>query len=288
MRRHTARSQGVLTKTKEWRTEMMFTTAIGAMTLAALGPNHANHNYAKDQVQAPQVIEIRAEMIQENAVRRGQVRYSDQTRGRVVAQANADGSVQWANSDRSRLGGEDGPELIYVQMLDGMFAIDPFQAMPAANEATAQMLFRGTTLQTDRTQHGRQYIERTEELFRKLEQARHDWLRDNGYYNPKVFTNPNASQGEEQARVNKLPEPSAVFERPADIPRVKSREQVKGDDNNMNAIVAAMSNDDQPIRISLPHNMAQDVVARAEKMNKATETAETEKEVESTEVASNQ
>lgn len=264
----------------------MFTTAIGAMTLAALGPNHANHNYAKDQVQAPQVIEIRAEMIQEHAVRRGQVRYSDKTKGRVVAQANADGSVQWADSGRSRLGGDDAPSLIYVQILDGMFAIDPFQALPAANEATAQMLFRGTTLQTDRTQHGRQYIERTEELFRKLEQARHNWLRDNGYYNPKVYTNPNAEQSDEQARANKLPEPAAVFERPADIPRVKSREQVKSNQAaDMNSVAAVMS-DDQPIRISLPHNVAQEVVVRVEKMNEETEAAQSEIEAESTEVAS--
>lgn len=255
----------------------MLTTLIGAMTLATLGQGQANHNYAKDQVHAPRAIEIRAEMFQEHAVRRGQVRYSKNTRGRIISQDN---------SDRSRLGGEDAPALIYVQIFDGIFAIDPFQALPAANEAAAQMLFRGTTLQTDRTQHGRQYIERTEELFRKLEQARHDWLRDNGYYGVKVYTNSNASSSDEHARSNKLPKPSAVFERPADVPRVKSREQVQNDRaNDMESVVAVMS-DDQPMRISLPHNVAQDVVSRVEKKNKANE--KVEKKEESTEVASNQ
>ncbi|HCT44220.1 MAG TPA: hypothetical protein DF699_03300, partial [Phycisphaerales bacterium] len=61
-------------------------------------------------------------------------------------------------------------------IFDGTFAIDPFQPIPAADDTTAAMLFRGTSLETDRTQHGRQQIDRTRELFRKLEQARVTWL----------------------------------------------------------------------------------------------------------------
>lgn len=258
---------------------MMLTTVIGAMTLAALGPNHANHYSAKDQVRAPQIIEIHAGMINDGETRRGQTRFSSSTRGSVVGISNTHGAIQWESSDREKLGGEDGPALIYVQIFDGIFAIDPFQPLPAANDATAQMLFRGTTLETDRTQHGRQQIDRTKELFRKLEQARHNWLRDNGYYGVRVFTNPNAeAQGDEQAKGNDLPNPAAVFERPADMPRIKSREQVKGDDKgNMAGVVAMLRDGEEAIRISVPHNMAADVVARIEKMN--------ESQVETTEVA---
>ena len=250
---------------------MILTTMIGAMTLAALGPTSAIHYNAKDQVRAPQVIEIHAGMINDAQTRRGQIRFSDQTRGQVVAVSNADGSINWASSDREKLGGQDAPALIYVQIFDGIFAIDPFQPLPAANDSTATMLFRGTTLETDRTQHGRQQIDRTKELFKKLEQARHDWLRNNGFYGVRVFTNPNAqASGEEQAKAKGLPKPSAVFERPADIPRIKSREQVKANDVNEDmAGEVAMLAGDEPIRISLPHNMASDVVARVEKKNES-------------------
>jgi len=244
----------------------LLTTTIGAMTLATLGPVHATNNKAKDQVRSPEVIEIHAGMINTSDTRRGQVRFSNETRGNVIAVSNADGSIAWASSDREKLGGQDAPALIYVQLFDGVFAIDPFQPLPAATDATAQMLFRGTTLDTDRTQHGRQYIDRTKELFSKLEQARHNWLRDNGFFGVRVYTNPNA-QGEAQAKANTLPKPAAVFERPADVPRVKSREQVKANDQENMSGVAAMLSSDEPVRISMPHNVATDVASRVEKKN---------------------
>lgn len=253
---------------------MMLTTVIGAMTLAALGPNQAINYSNKDQISAPGIVEIRAEMMNSNEVRRSQTRFSNQTRGTVVAVSNPDGSVNWAGSDRETLGGQDAPALIYIQMFDGIFAIDPFMPLPAANDSTAAMLFLGTSLETDRSQNGRMEIDRVQELFRKLEQARHNWLRDNGYFGVQVFTNPNA-QTEEHAKGE--PKPAAVFERPVDVPRIKSREQVKGDDLSKMPSVAVMLNDDEPIRISLPHNMAADVVARVEKMN--------ESQAESTKVA---
>ena len=254
---------------------MILTTVIGAMTLAALGPNTATFDYSsKDHIQTPEIVEIHSGMVNTNQVRRSQIRFSNDTRGRVVAVAGDEGTIEWdAKSDRERLGGQDAPALIYVQMFDGIFAIDPFVALPAANDATAQMLFNGATLETDRAQFGRQRIDRTKELFKKLEQARHDWLRDNGFYGVRVFTNPNAeTTGDEQAKGKSLPEPSAVFERPVDVPRGKSREQVKADDQDEPQSkmqgVAAMLNDDQtPIRISLPHNMPAAVAARIEKRN---------------------
>jgi hypothetical protein len=251
----------------------MFTTIIGAMTLAALGPTYANNFYVSDRITTPEIVEIRAGMINTNAVDRGQVIFSNQTIGKVVAVSNPDGSISWKNptSDRQRLGGENAPQLIYIQMFDGVFAIDPFVPVPTANDSTSSMLFRGTTLETNRAQFGREEIDRTRELFRKLEQARVNWLSENGYYNPRVFTNPKAdARGTEQAKGKKLPEPSAVFERPVDVPRIKSREQVKAN-GHMPSVAAMLTHDDEPIRISLPHNMAADVVARVEKKNKAQE-----------------
>ncbi len=246
---------------------MILTTMIGAMTLAALGPNHANYGYEKDQLQAPEIIEIRAGMINDAQSQRRQTRYDNNTRGSVVA-TQINGKAQWKSSDRVRLGGENAPELIYVQIFDGIFAIDPFMPLPAANDSTAPMLFRGTTLETDRSQYGRQQIERTKELFKKLEQARNDWLRSNGFYGVRVITNPKAtSEDGQHAKSNTSIEPAAVFERPVDVPRIKSREQVKADEQKTMSGVAAMLSGDEPIRISLPHHVSAQLAKRVEKLN---------------------
>ena len=235
---------------------MMFTTLISAATLA-LGPCNAT-KCANSQIVAPSVIEINAAMVEPTAVNRRQTRFSNQTRGEVIAVVAQDGTVNWPSSDRELLGGQDGPAQIYVRMFDGTFAIDPFQPLPAANDSTAQMLFRGTSLETDRTQHGRQQIDRTKELFRKLEQARVNWLRDNGYYNVRTFTNPKAEQNAESA---KMPEPSAVFERPADVPRGKSREQVNAETQKMGDVASMLNSSDEPVRVSLPPHMQTQRVA---------------------------
>ena len=257
----------------------MLTSLLGAMTLATLGPISATHHGSNAQLRAPQIIEIRADMINTGATNRGQIRFSNNTQGHVVAESNADGSINWSSSDREKLGGQDAASLIYVQIFDGVFAIDPFQPLPAASKSTAQMLFRGTTLETDRTQHGRTYIERTEELFEKLEQARHNWLRENGFYGVRVFTNNQTEAvNDQQAKADTVIKPAAVFERPADHPRVKSREQVRSGSQDMSGVVAMLMSDDEPVRISLPHNMASDVVARIEKRN--------ESQAQTTEVAS--
>lgn len=260
---------------------MLLTSLIGAMTLVAVGPNHISSCNAKDQVRSPEIIEIRAGMLNDAQTRRGQIRFSNNTQGSVVAESNSDGSINWSSSDREKLGGQDAPALIYVQMFDGIFSIDPFQPIPAANDSTAQMLFRGTTLETDRTQHGRQQIDRTIELFVKLEQARTNWLRDNGYYGVRVFTNEHAGADSQEQAAKSLPEPSAVIERPADMPRTKSREQVKSNEQSrVQGVVAMMKQSDEPIRISMPHTAAPDVLARVEKRNE-----EQKAQSESTKVA---
>lgn len=251
---------------------MMFTTLISAATLA-LGPCNAT-GCNDNQITSPRVIEIIPAMVAPNDVDRRQVRFSNDTQGRVIGAVAQDGQVSWPASHRERLGGENAPQMIYVRLFDGTFAIDPFQPMPNADDSTAKLLFRGTSLETDRTQHGRQQIDRTKELFRKLESARIGWLRDNGFYGVRNFTNPNAGQREEA----KLPEPSAVFERPADVPRGKSREQVNAGSNDMVSIASVMNHGEEPVRISLPLHMQSQPVARMIQRN-GSETIEKREEV---------
>ncbi|MCR9077065.1 MAG: hypothetical protein NXI07_13585 [bacterium] len=229
---------------------MMITSIIGAATLA-LGPCNAN-GCGSSQITTPRVIEINPDMFDTTAVNRRQIRFSQETRGEVVGIRSRDGQVTWeSDSDREFLGGQNGPSLIYIQIFDGTFAIDPFVPIPNATDATAQQLFRGTSLETDRAQFGRQRIDRTKELFRKLEQARVNWLRDNGYYGVRSFTNPKAGEKKEA----KLPEPAATFRRPADMPRTKPREQVNANPGLMGSIAFLMNAGETPVRVSLPAHL---------------------------------
>lgn len=251
---------------------MMFTTLISAATLA-LGP--CNANGCNNQITTPRVIEINAAIVKPTDVDRRQIRYSQETQGQVIGIVKQDGTRHWQGSDRDYLRGQDGPAKIYIRIFDGTFAIDPFQPLPAANDSTAKLLFRGTSLETDRTQHGRQQIDRTKELFRKLEQARINWLRDNGYYNARTFTRGETVKRAGEAR---LPEPSAVFERPADVPRGKSREQVNSGSSDMQSVASVMSRGDELVRISLPLHMQAEPVARMIQRNGA-DKVEKEQEV---------
>lgn len=228
---------------------MMFTTLIGAATIA-LG--HGNASGYHSQISSPRIIEINAYMVDPNEVNRRQDRFSDRTRGEVIATVGQDGRVLWPDSDRVKLGGEDGPSKIYIQIFDGIFAIDPFVPLPRADDSTAKLLFRDTSLETDRTQFGRQRIDRTRELFRKLEQARVDWLRNNGYYNARTFT-----RGETVKRAGeaKLPEPAATFRKPVDVPRIKSREQVNAETSTMRSVVSVLNSGDETVRVSLPAHL---------------------------------
>lgn len=252
---------------------MMFTTLIGAATIA-LG--HGNASGYHSQISSPRIIEINAHMVDPNEVNRRQDRFSDRTRGEVIATVGQDGRVQWPDSDREKLGGEDGPSKIYIQIFDGVFAIDPFVPLPRADDSTAKLLFRGTSLETDRAMFRRQRIDRTRELFRKLEQARIDWLRNNGYYNARTFT-----RGETVKRGGeaKLPEPAATFRKPVDVPRMKSREQVNAERSRMHPIARRMMNTGEPFRVSLPWHMQDDRTAGVIQRN----TEETGEEVASNE-----
>lgn len=251
---------------------MMFTTLISAATLA-LGPCNAT-GCNNNEISSPKIIEIIPGMVAPNEVDRRQIRFSDDTQGRVIGEVQQDGQIAWPSSHRQRLNGQNAAERILVRMFDGTFSIDPFQPLPNADDSTAKLLFRGTSLETDRTQHGRQQIDRTKELFRKLEAARINWLRSNGFYGVRNFTNPNAGMREEA----KLPEPSAVFERPADVPRGKSREQVNAGNADMLSVASVMNQGEEIVRVSLPLHMQTQHVARMIQRN-GSDTPEKHEEV---------
>ncbi len=239
---------------------MMLTTLIGA-TLFAIGPTPTTAVRP-----AADIIEIRAEMFDDNAnPRRDQIRYSTDTHGEVVAEMGQDGSVNWkAQSDRERLGGQDAPALIYVRVFDAVFAIDPFVAIPEADLAITRSLFRGSSLETDQSAIARRRVDRTKELFEHLEHARHNWLRENGYYLPRTVTR--ISQAVTEASSNREIEPVMKIERPADVPRGRSYEEVQGTPaiDSQAVVSRPLLDSDQPIRISVPHGTAADVVAQVE------------------------
>lgn len=214
------------------------------------------------------ITEIRPGMIDElDDVRRDQVRFNDHEPTRVLG-AIEDGAITWdqSDSDRLRLGGQDAPELILVRAFDSVFAIDPFLPLPEGDITVMRQIFGTPSLETDRTLFGRNRIDRTEELMNILERARLDWLDDNGFTGVRTLTNPNAEQSDDDAA---LPEPAGRFRAPADMPRVRSREQVRAEPENTRAgdIAAALFSGDQAVRISLPFGTAADVVASAERRN---------------------
>ncbi|MBL4590808.1 MAG: hypothetical protein JKY96_02495 [Phycisphaerales bacterium] len=256
---------------------MMLTTLIGA-ALIAFGPTPTTTVRP-----AADIIEIRAGMFDgAEGIRRDQIRYSNDTKGVVVAEMGQDGRVNWnAPSDRERLGGHDAPSLIYVRVFDGVFAIDPFVVMPVGDITAMRALFMGSSLETDRALFGRRQIERTKELFERLEYARKSWLRENGYYLPRTVTRTNASATAANSRTNI--EPVMKFERPVDMPRGRSFEEVNATPviDSTTTVSRSLLDTDEPIRISMPMGTAADVVAEAE--SKTSEP--TEDEESSTEIA---
>ncbi len=259
---------------------MMLTTLIGA-TLIALAPTTT----PTIGVRAPEVIEIRSGMFNDsNTTRRDQVRYSNTTQGVVVAEMDQSGDVQWdATSDREKLGGQDGPAMIYVRVFDAVFSIDPFVPLSMNNRdaATAsRTLFLGASLETNRTLFDRQRIERTEELFTHLETARVNWLRDNGYYSPQTVTR--AATTTTAASTNSI-EPIMKIERPADMPRGRTFEQVDATPacEDITAVSASILDTDAPVRISVPFGTASDVVAEAAYVTEDSQTEEETSEIAS-------
>lgn len=202
------------------------------------------------------VIEIRLGMLPDNDDR-ARVRGGAEARGTVVGELSEGRSV-WhvPTSQRERLGGADAPELIYVRVFDAVFAIDPFVALPQPSqlvsfnspidETVVNMLFRGSSLETDPALLDRTRVDRVEELFRALERARQSWLRSAGYYNARTVRHPSAEAPKQEAQA----EPAGWFRKPAGMPRTKSREQVRGDDARIEALGRAIASGE--VRMSLP------------------------------------
>ncbi len=219
------------------------------------------------------VVEIRPQMMDLSGQRADQVR-DVQADARVVGQTGENGEIAWVptrNNHRAASGAEDAPSLIYVQVFDGVFAIDPFEPLPQTDEynelyapvniTTARQLFNGSSLQTDRALFDRRRIERTEELFRALERARRGWLKANGYLGVRTFTNPNADA--EATEVRGTPEPAGWFRKPAELPRGKSREAVQGEPmSDVEAASVASNILEGATRVSTPPTMAADEAAR--------------------------
>lgn len=257
------------------------TLTVCALLAGAAMTASAGHPSA--QLESTRVIRIDAAALDiNNTIRRDQTRFTTTENTEIVGEQGADGLISWRGSDRERLGGQDAAQRILVRAFDAVFSIDPFMPLPVGNETAARILFNGASLETDRTLFNRIRIDRTEELLHILEGARHRWLRDNGFYGVTTVRNPNAgamSESEDQAGD---PEPAGWFRRPADVPRGRSIEEVRGSETRTESIAAGLLDTDEPIRISLPFGTDEEVVARVEARN------ERGSENEETELASNE
>ena len=260
-------------------------TLIKAAALSILATATSAYAQCSEQcssIHSPEIIEINPAAFPSTHTRGVQVRYNNE-RGEVAATQDSDGSVNWNGSQREAMGGQDAPARILVRVYDAIFSIDPFVPISSGNEDIANMLFNGSTLETNRALFNRQRIERTETLLKALEDARHNWLRNNGYFGVKQVRS-STSTGESQQEAS-LPEPAASFRIPADVPRTKSREQVNAGDSESRAIASNLLSGDEPIRISMPFNADPAVLERIEARN--AKAAEQSSEEETQELASN-
>ncbi len=172
-----------------------------------------------------------------------------------------DGASATSRSERERLGADDdAPAAIYVRAFDAVFMIDPFERVPQLiprpideNGRTLRaqrQLFGEFSLNTSRKLFNWDRVEATSELFRVLELARRDWLRSNGYLGVRTFTSdtPRRSAG-----ASGEIRPRATFQRPDDMPRTRSREQVREDAaptiEDAGAMIASSG---ETVRISAP------------------------------------
>ena len=257
---------------------------LAASILSILCAASANAQQYGRSIQSQEIIEINPAGFPTTDTRGVQVRFNSHESARIAATQDSDGVIAWNGSQREEMGGQDAPARILIRAFDGVVSIDPFVPITSGNEDITNLLFNGTTLETNHLIFGRTRIERVEKLLNILESARHDWLRNNGFYGVKSFTSSRATaegQGQEAA----IPEPAVKFRIPADVPRGKSREQVNADDSNARSIAANLLSGDEPVRISLPFGTAPDVVASVEARN-AEHTENAEGSEEQTELAS--
>ena len=254
-----------------------------AALLAVLCATSANAQHTSASIRSTKIIEINPAGFPTTQTRGVQVRFNRYETGDLAGTQAADGSVTWNGSQREAMGGQDAPARILIRAFDGVFSIDPFVPLPEGNEDIANLLFNGVTLETNHIIFGHNRIERVEKLMKILEVARHNWLRNNGFYGVQSVTS-SRSTGEARTEAS-LPEPAASFRIPADVPRGKSNEQVNTDDSNARSIASNLLSGDEPVRISLPFGTAPDVVASVEARNQAVPEATTEEATQ--ELASN-
>lgn len=242
----------------------MRSTLIAALIASIATPALAQNQ--SPNIQSTKIIYVDPAALETNDdTRRDQVRYHHNERATTVAEQDQSGHITWENSERERLGGQDAPARILVRAFDAVFAIDPFIQLPQGDITNARILFNGPSLETDRALYNRIRIERTEELLRLLEAERRRWLRDNGYYGVRAFTNPNPPSDPQDSA--ELPEPAGSFRVPADMPRGKSREQVNASPDRAESIAASLLTSDEPVRISLPMGVSADLAERVAKRN---------------------
>ncbi|MEZ6242921.1 MAG: hypothetical protein R3B57_07745 [Phycisphaerales bacterium] len=197
-------------------------------------------------------------------------RYVDQDLGSSGYEIlDDDGISETSRRNRERLGaGDDAPCVIYVRVFDGVFAIDPFepveQLVPRPTRGRFQFrtganagetlsvqrqVFGEFSLQTNRSLFDWKRVEATAELFSRLESARQEWLRTNGYLGVRTFVNENP----EAQETTSVPEPRAIFRRPVDVPKTQPHEEVRRDTAPDAAQVGrALASTGKPMRISKP------------------------------------
>jgi len=225
--------------------DMMLTSLVLSMTVAQAAPMVSTP--VTNVRSAVPVIDLRMMMVESDLGSRGY--------------ALIDGLSESSQRERERLGADDdAPQAIYVRAFDAIFMIDPFEEVNELiprpiNErgetlSAQRQLFGEFSLDTSRQLFDWSRVEATAELFRILESARLDWLRTNGYFGVRTFT---SGAARDEAEAKREIRPRATFQRPADMPRTRSREQVRNHTTPTIEDAAAMfASDGQPMRISAP------------------------------------
>lgn len=250
----------------------MRSTLIAVLIASIATPALAQHH--SPSIQSTEVIRVDAALLDiDDTLQRDQIRRTPSEHTDIVGTQSDSGSITWADSDRERLGGQDAPARILVRAFDAVFSIDPFIELPRGNETNTKVLFNGANLELDHTLFNRHRIDRVDELLKALESARRAWLRDNGFYGVRAFTNPNPSSTSSDDSAE-LPEPAGYFRVPADMPRGKSREQVNANPDRARSIASTLLSSDEPIRISLPMGVSADLAERVAKRNAEAEESE--------------
>ncbi len=104
----------------------------------------------------------------------------------------------------------------------------------------------------------------------RMERTRQRWLKEHGYTGGvRTFTNDLDRLGKRVAeQATELPEPRGIFTIPADMPRGRSRQEVRADDRRdhkaVSNAVAIVKFAREPVRISWPHQAPAATVARTD------------------------